>query len=37
MKLSNLKNINTQELSSILDVKGREALLERFSTSGSSK
>ena len=34
MKLSNLKNISTQELSSVLDVKGREALLERFSTLG---
>jgi len=34
MKLSNLKDINTQELSSVLDVKGREALLERFSTLG---
>jgi len=34
MKLSNLKNINTQELSSVLDVKGREALLEKFSSLG---
>lgn len=34
MKLSNLKDINTQELSSVLDVKGREALLERFATLG---
>ncbi len=34
MKLSNLKDINTQELISVLDVKGRESLLERFSTLG---
>lgn len=34
MKLSNLKNINTQELSTVLDVKGREALLEKFCTLG---
>jgi Fe-S cluster assembly protein SufD len=34
MKLSSLKDSNTEELSSVLDVKGREALLEKFSSMG---
>ncbi len=34
MKLSSLKDINTEELSSLLDVKGREALLKKFSSMG---
>ena len=34
MELSSLKNMNTQELSKALDVKGREALVEKFSTLG---
>jgi len=34
MKLSSLKNMNTQELSKALDVKGREVLVEKFSTLG---
>jgi Fe-S cluster assembly protein SufD len=34
MKLSSLKDIDTEELSSLLDVKGREALLEKFSSMG---
>ena len=34
MKLSLLKDINTKELSSVLDVKGREALLEKFASIG---
>jgi len=34
MKLSSLKDSNTEELSSVLDVKGREALLEKFSSQG---
>lgn len=34
MNISSLKDINTQELSSVLDVKGREALLEKFSSQG---
>ena len=34
MKLSSLKDINTQELATVLDVKGREALLEKFNAMG---
>ena len=34
MKLSSLKNMNTQELSAALAVKGREALVEKFNTLG---
>jgi len=34
MELSSLKNMSTQELSKALDVKGREALVEKFSTLG---
>lgn len=34
MKLSSLKDINTQELATLLDVKGREALLDKFSSLG---
>jgi len=34
MKLSSLKEINTQELAAVLGVKGREALLEKFSNMG---
>lgn len=34
MKLSNLQNTNTQELANVLDVKGREALLEKFVSLG---
>jgi len=34
MKLSTLKNTTAQELASLLDVKGREALLEKFVSLG---
>ncbi len=34
MKLSTLKNTQTQELSTLLQVKGREQLLERFCSIG---
>ncbi len=34
MKLSDLKNTNTQALATVLDVKGREALLEKFVSMG---
>ena len=34
MKLSDLKNTNTQELANVLGVKGREALLEKFVSLG---
>lgn len=34
MKLSSLKDMNTQELSAALDVKGREALVEKFNSLG---
>jgi len=34
MKLSSLKDNNTEELATVLDVKGREALLEKFSSMG---
>ena len=34
MNLSHLKNINTAALASALDVKGREILLEKFSSIG---
>jgi Fe-S cluster assembly protein SufD len=34
MKLSSLKDSNTEELVTVLDVKGREALLEKFSSMG---
>jgi Fe-S cluster assembly protein SufD len=34
MKLSSLENISTQALRTVLDVKGREDLLEKFSSLG---
>ena len=34
LKLSSLKGMDTQELSAALDVKGREALVEKFSALG---
>ena len=34
MKISSLKESNIQELATVLDVKGRDALLEKFSTMG---
>ena len=34
MKLSSLKDINTQELAGVLGVKGREALVDKFSSMG---
>jgi len=34
MKLSSLKDTTTQDLASVLGVKGREALLEKFSNMG---
>jgi Fe-S cluster assembly protein SufD len=34
MKLASLKDSNMEELAAVLDVKGREALLEKFSSQG---